>query len=127
VRSGRRRRAETFRPGGPNAGYFRELIEDASALPVPSLSRFEIYRHMVQHSGREGALSVVAAMQKGAVIDLDDRLALEAAELSIDTRLSLTDSVMLATARSRGAELWTQGSDFEGLEDVRYFMNHWSA
>jgi predicted nucleic acid-binding protein len=110
--------------GGPNAGYFREPIEDASALLVPSLSLFEVYWHMVRHSGCEGALSVVAAMRKGAVIDLDDRLALEAAELSIDTRLPLADSVMLATARSRGAELWTQDSDFEGLDDVRYFMKH---
>ena len=110
--------------GGPNAGYFQEPIEDASALLVPSLSLFEVYRHMVRHLGREEALSVVAAMRKGAVIDLDDRLALEAAELSIDARLPLADSVMLATARSRGAELWTQDSDFEGLEDVRYFQKH---
>ena len=107
--------------GGPNAAYFREPIEDAPALLVPSLSLFEVYRHMVRHRGREEALSVVAAMRKGAVIDLDDRLALEAAEISIDTRLPLADSVMLATARSRGAELWTQDSDFEGLEDVRFF------
>ena len=107
--------------GGPNVGYFREPIEDAPALLVPSLGLFEVYRHMVRHRGREEALSVVAAMRKGAVIDLDDRLALDAAELSIDTRLPLADSVMLATARSRGAELWTQDSDFEGLEDVRYF------
>ena len=107
--------------GGPNSAYFREPIEDAPALLVPSLSLFEVYRHMVRHRGREEALSVVAAMRKGAVIDLDDRLALEAAEISIDTRLPLADSVMLATARSRGAELWTQDSDFEGLEDVRFF------
>ena len=107
--------------GGPNAGYFREPIEDAPALMVPSFSLFEVYRHMVRHRDREEALSVVAAMRKGTVIDLDDRLALEAAEISIDTRLPLADSVMLATARSRGAELWTQDSDFEGLEDVRFF------
>ena len=107
--------------GGPNAAYFREPIEDAPALLVPSLSLFEVYRHMVRHRDREEALSVVAAMRKGAVIDLDDRLALEAAEISIDTRLPLGDSVMLATARSRCAELWTQGSDFKGLEDVRFF------
>lgn len=106
---------------GSNAAYFREPIEDTPALLVPSFSLFEVYRHMVRHRDREEALSVVAAMRKGAVIDLDDRLALEAAEISIDTRLPLADSVMLATARSRGAELWTQGSDFKGLEDVRFF------
>jgi predicted nucleic acid-binding protein len=32
----------------------------------------------------------------------------------------MADSIMLATARQAGAELWTQDADFEGLEGVRY-------
>jgi hypothetical protein len=78
-----------------------------------------VYRHLLRHVGREDALSVVAAMRQGTVADLDDRLALAAAELSVATRLAMTDSVMLATARAHGALLWTQDADFEGLEDVR--------
>ena len=54
------------------------------------------------------------------MVDLDDQLALEAAELSIETKLALADSVILATAYAHDAELWTQDSDFEGLEGVRY-------
>ena len=30
------------------------------------------------------------------------------------------DSVILATARLRGATVWTQDADFKGIEDVRY-------
>ena len=45
---------------------------------------------------------------------------LESPELSIETRLPLADSVMLATARSRGADFWTQDADFDGLAGVRY-------
>jgi toxin FitB len=106
--------------GGANADWFRAPIEDTPALLVPSLSLFEVYRHMLRHLGHDDAVSVIAAMRAGAIVDLDDRLALEAAELSIETRLPLADSVMLATARSLGAELWTQDADFEGLEGVRY-------
>ena len=47
-------------------------------------------------------------------------LALEAAELSIETKLALADGIMLATAHAHDADLWTQDSDFEGLEGVRY-------
>ena len=106
--------------GGGNASFFRKPIEGDDPLLVPTLSLFEVYRHMLRHVGREEALNVVAAMRGGIVIDLDDRLALEAAELSVETRLSMADSILLATARSHRADFWTQDSDFEGLEGVRF-------
>lgn len=106
--------------GGGNASFFRKPIESDEPLVVPALSLFEVYRHMLRHIGREEALSVVAAMRSGIVIDLDDRLALEAAELSVETKLALADSIILATARAYKAELWTQDADFEGLDGVRY-------
>jgi predicted nucleic acid-binding protein len=31
------------------------------------------------------------------------------------------DSIIYATARSRGALVWTQDDDFEDLPEVRYF------
>jgi toxin FitB len=105
--------------GGPNADFFREPIEDDDTLLVPALSLFEVYRHLLRHLGREDALNVVAAMRGGTVTNLDDRLALDAAELSVTTKLALADSIMLATARTHGAEFWTQDADFEGLDGVR--------
>jgi len=59
-------------------------------------------------------------MHQGRVVSLDAALALAAARLSGAERLPLADSVMLATARAFGATLWTQDSDFEGREGVRY-------
>ena len=106
--------------GGANADFFSGPIEDDESLLVPTLSLFEVYRHMLRHIGREEALNVVGAMRHGAVVELDDGLALEAAELSAETKLALADSIILATARARDAELWTQDADFEGLEGVRY-------
>lgn len=60
-------------------------------------------------------------MQQAVVVELTSSLALLAARLGIEHRLPLADSVMLATARSHGAILWTQDADFEGLPGVRYF------
>ena len=106
--------------GGGNASFFRGPIESDKPLLVPSLSLFEVYRHMLRHIGREEALGVVAAMRRGTIIDLDDRLALEAAELSAETKLAMADSVLLATARAHGAVFWTQDRDFEGIDGVQY-------
>lgn len=105
--------------GGANAEYFSAPIEDDENLLVPTLSLFEVYRHVLRHVGREDALHVVAAMRRGTVVDLDAALALEAAELSVATKLAMADSIMLATAQASDADFWTQDADFEGLEGVR--------
>lgn len=106
--------------GGANTAFFRKPIESTDPIVVPSLTLFEVYRHMLRHVGREDALNVVAAMRNGTVVDLDGRLALKAAELNVTTKLALPDSVILATAREHDAELWTQDSHFETLDGVRY-------
>lgn len=106
--------------GGSNASFFGRPIESDEALLVPSLILFEVYRHMLRHIGREEALNVMAAMLRGILVDLDDRIALEAAELSVEKKLALADSVILATAQAHDAELWTQDADFEGMEGVRF-------
>ena len=54
------------------------------------------------------------------VSDLGAEIALSAAALSVNLKLPQADSVVLATARKYGAELWTQDADFEGIEGVRY-------
>jgi hypothetical protein len=51
----------------------------------------------------DDVLQIVAAMRKGSTIDLDEVLALPAAESSVATKLALADSIMLATALSHWA------------------------
>lgn len=65
-------------------------------------------------------LQAVALMKQGEVVDLDAGLALSAARLGPELKLPLADSIVLTTARTHDATLWTQDSDFEGLEGVRY-------
>ena len=105
---------------GKNAGFFARAIEDTSRLIVPTLSLFEVFKRVLQQRGEASALQAVALMHQGRVVSLDAALALAAARLSVAERLPLADSVMLATARAFGATLWTQDSDFEGREDIRY-------
>lgn len=106
--------------GGRNAGFFSRAIEDTTSLIVPTLSLFEVFKRVLQQRGEAAALQAVALMHQGRVVDLDASLALESARLSVAERLPLADSVMLATARAFGATLWTQDSDFEGRNGVRY-------
>jgi toxin FitB len=105
---------------GKNAGFFAPAIEDTARLVVPTLSLFEVFKRMFQQQGEAAALQAIALMHQGRIVELDAALALAAAKTSIVDRLPLADSVILATARSVGATLWTQDADFRGREDVRY-------
>jgi len=59
-------------------------------------------------------------MMEGQVVELTAEVALEAARISADMGLPMADSVMLATARAHGAELWTEDAHFAGIAGVRY-------
>ncbi len=105
---------------GPNADFFAPAIENTPDLVVPSLSLYEVFKRVLQQRGEGDALQAVALMSQGRVVDLDTDLALRAAKVSVEYKLPLADSVMLATAHSCDATLWTQDADFEGVEGVRY-------
>jgi predicted nucleic acid-binding protein len=106
--------------GGANAGFFAKPIEASSALIVPTLSLYEVFRRVLQQRGEGDALQAVAVMQQGRVVDLTTTIALAAARISLDVGLPTADSVMLACARAFDATLWTQDVDFEHIPNVRY-------
>ena len=105
---------------GPNAGEFADAIADIDDLVVPSITLFEVFKRVRLQRDPAAALSAVAQMLRGRVVDLDAKMAVAAAALSAETGLAMADSVVLATARAADATLWTQDADFEGIEGVEY-------
>jgi predicted nucleic acid-binding protein len=105
---------------GPNAGYFAEAIESTPELLVPSICLYEVFRRVAQQRSENDALQAVAVMEQGRVVDVDAPTALSAARISLDRKLPMADSVILAIARHNKAVLWTQDGHFKGLEDVRF-------
>jgi toxin FitB len=105
---------------GTNADFFAPAIEETGKLIVPSLCLFEVFKRILQQRNEGDGLRAVGLMRQGTVVDLTDSLALTAAKLSVDLKLALADSIILATARQHGAAVWTQDAHFEGLPDVKY-------
>ena len=105
---------------GPNAGFFAPVIERTADLVVPTLSIFEVFKRVLLQRNESLALQAAALMLQGRVVEFPARLAMDAARLSVSLRLPMADSIMLATARSCGATLWTQDADFAELPGVRY-------
>ncbi|MCK4772813.1 MAG: type II toxin-antitoxin system VapC family toxin [Candidatus Latescibacteria bacterium] len=106
--------------GGPNATFYSKAIETTSELIVPTLSLYEVFKRVLQQRSEGEALQVVAVMHQGKVVELTAPIALTAARISIDSRIPMADSIMLATARDYEATLWTQDSDLKNLPGVQF-------
>ncbi len=105
---------------GPNAQQFARPIQATTTLVVPSVSLFEVFKRVMTQRGEDAALEAIALMRQGRAVPLDDVLALDGARLSVEHRLPLADSIILATALAHKATLWTQDADFANVPGVRY-------
>ena len=56
--------------GGPNAAFFRPVIESDENVIVPTVSIYEVFRHVLRNVGEEDALVAVGAMQERNVVAL---------------------------------------------------------
>jgi predicted nucleic acid-binding protein len=105
---------------GPNAKFFAQPLQASSDLLVPTLSLYEVFKRVFEQRGEDAALAAIALMQHGgAVVDLTPSIALAAARLSLELRVPMADSVMLATAREQDALFWTQDADFKDVPGVK--------
>jgi toxin FitB len=105
---------------GPNADFFAPAIENTRVLIVPSISIFEVFKRVLIQRGEDAALHSVAQMHQGRVVNLEADIAIASARLSCDLELPLAGCIVLTTARRHDAEVWTQDSDFMGIEGVHY-------
>lgn len=129
----RRPAARSARPAGPfvldsscwmeyfadsdRADLFAPRVEQVETLIVPVVTVYEVVKKLAREAGDETATVALSLLQRGRVVEVDLALALDAAALG----LPLADSLIYATARRYGAELWTQDAHFDGLPGVRYF------
>jgi len=110
---------EYFAEGG-NAEFFAPAIEDTKNLLVPVICIYEVFKKLLQQSGDNEAQIHVSDMKQGKIIEIDESLAFSAAKLSAELKLPMADSLILATARTNNAILWTQDEHFRDLDGVKY-------
>lgn len=104
-----------------SAKYFSKIIEDTENLIVPTIILYEVLKKLLQQKGKDEVLRYVAHMRLAIVVDLDLEIALWAAKISIEEKLPMADSIILATGKKYNATIWTLDTDFRNIEGVRYF------
>jgi predicted nucleic acid-binding protein len=105
---------------GPNASFFAPPIEDRENLIVPTVCLYEVVKRVLTEFDEDRALETAGEMLTGTIVELDRDIAIQAAQTSIKFRLAMADSIILATAYTYDATLWTQDQHFKDLERVRY-------
>ncbi len=106
---------------GKNAGAFSKPIEDTKRLIVPTVCIYEVFKKLILSFSEDKALLAVAGMYEGKIVNIDQQVALWAAKLSIEHKLPMADSIILAISQMTKSEIWTQDADFKGIDRVHYF------
>lgn len=95
-------------------------LPKAEAWLVPTIVQLELSKWLLRESSEEKADQVIAFTQTCIVAELDTAIALRAAELGIQFKLSTADAIIYATALAYDANILTCDRHFEGLESVHY-------
>ena len=107
-----------FFTDGPLALKYFHYLEKLPDVVAPTLVIYEVYKRIKKERSEEEALLAIAHMGKAKIVDLDDTLALSAADISLKYNLSMADAIIYATALQENAKLVTSDVHFYQLNNV---------
>jgi predicted nucleic acid-binding protein len=116
-----------FFTGGPLADTYASRLRNLSSIVTPVIVIYEVYKRLKRELSEDDAIVAVSAMQRTQVVAIDQQVALNAADLSLEKGLAMADALVLATARKFDAELITSDRDFDGISGVTYLKKPASA
>lgn len=106
---------------GPLAERYAAYLKKPQEVTTPTIVLYEVYKKIKAELGEEQALMAVNQMEKTDVVPLTENLALHAADVSLENKLPMADSIIYATALMKGIKLVTSDSYFSALPQVIYF------
>lgn len=107
--------------GGPQAEKASEYIEGSHPAIVSTINLAEVYFWVLRHYDEKTAEEKKETLAKRCfLIPPDEGIAVSAAKAKRTLKLSLADSIILATAQARDAKVVTGDKDFKALPDTLY-------
>ena len=106
---------------GPLADSYEPYLKKNQEVIVPTSVQFELYKWVCREATEARALEAVSLTEQGVVTPLTTSIALLAADLALEHKLSFADAIIYATARHHHAQLITSDDHFQNLPGVEYF------
>ena len=106
--------------GSPLTSLLVDQLPKRDDCVVPTLVQLELAKWLNRQENTEAATRVLAFTMRCRIVPLSTGIALRAAELCKEHRLSTADGIIYATAIDQDADLLTCDAHFQGLERVTY-------
>lgn len=87
---------------------------------MPTIVQLELVKWLTREAGEDLADSTLAFTQTCAIVPLDTSIAVAAAAICAEMKLSTADAIVYATAKLHDADLITCDRDFDGLPGISY-------
>ena len=79
---------------------------------------YEVYKVVRRDFSEERAIQAVSWLARARIVPIDETLALEAADIALESGLAMADALIYATARRHGATVVTADADFAALANT---------
>ncbi len=107
--------------GGTFAGKAAKYIEGSETAVLSTVNLTEIFFWVLRQYDEKKVEEKRETLKKRCyLIPLDEETAVDAARFKRTLRLSLADSIILATAKNRGPKVVTGDKDFKGPSDTLF-------
>lgn len=106
--------------GGPLKNTVESYFSNRDEIVTPSIVLYEVYKKLRQVRDEDEVLIVAGQIKDTKVIPLTEKIALTAADFSIEHSLAMADAVIYATAFEHGCKIVTSDAHFEKLDNVIY-------
>jgi uncharacterized protein len=106
--------------GSPVGAVVAKSIPDKAFWVVPTVVQLELAKWLKREMGDQISEKVIAFTETCVVTPLDTKLALVAADVIAELKLSMADAIIYATALAYCDELVTCDAHFAGLPKVTY-------
>jgi predicted nucleic acid-binding protein len=100
------------------AQLFAPFLESQSVIVVPTIVLYEVRKILLLRRGKTDADIFLSQVLRKKVVDLDERVAIAAAALSVSHQLPKADAIIYATSQIESANLVTTDAHFSGLPGV---------
>lgn len=104
--------------GGPLSSECQKILARGQ-VRVPSLVIHEVYKKLKSKVSEEVALESIASLCQYEVLDLNREVAILAADLCLENKLSMADGFVLAHAELLHDVLLTLDNDFSDIPTAR--------
>jgi len=94
------------------------LVDAKKTLIVPTIVLYEVRKKLLVEQQKTAADWFVSEALRHTVVPLDERIALDAPNYSIQFRIALADAIIYTTAVVESARLVTGDAHFANLPDV---------